>query len=199
MTKRKQLHIFLVDDDKAVLQSALFILKQCEYECSCFPDAESCLRNFSPRDCDLLITDIHMPGIDGIELLDQVKKMAPWIPVVIMTSYADIPKAVHAVKSGAFDFIEKPFELENFIEIVKLALSQNQLNDTDVGKPLTKTENIILKLILDGKSNKGIAYMLQRSERTIEVHRSHIMHKLNVDNIVDLVKRASSLGFEKSE
>ena len=199
MTKRKQLHIFLVDDDKAVLQSAVFILKQCEYECSCFPDAESCLQNFSPRDCDLLITDIHMPGIDGIELLDQVKKMAPWIPVVIMTSYADIPKAVHAVKSGAFDFIEKPFELENFIEIVKLALSQNQLNDTDVGKPLTKTENIILKLILDGKSNRGIAYMLQRSERTIEVHRSHIMHKLNVDNVVDLVKRASSLGFEKSE
>ena len=199
MTKRKPLHIFLVDDDKAVLQSALFILKQCEYECSCFPDAESCLQNFSPRDCDLLITDIHMPGIDGIELLDQVKKMAPWIPVVIMTSYADIPKAVHAVKSGAFDFIEKPFELENFIEIVKLALRQNQLNDTDVGKPLTKTENIILKLILDGKSNRGIAYMLQRSERTIEVHRSHIMHKLNVDNVVDLVKRASSLGFEKSE
>ncbi|MFZ9010302.1 MAG: response regulator transcription factor [Anaerohalosphaeraceae bacterium] len=200
MTKKKQLHIFLVDDDKAILDSASFMLKKHNYECSCFDDANSCLLNFTPRDCDLLITDIHMPGIDGIDLLNQVKKMAPWIPVVIMTSYADIPKAVHAVKSGAFDFIEKPFEVENFIEIVKLALRQNQLNHLDVGKPLTKTEKIILKLILDGKSNKGIAYMLQRSERTIEVHRSHIMRKLNVDNVVDLVKRASSLsGFEKSE
>jgi two-component system response regulator FixJ len=200
MTKRKQLHIFLVDDDKVILDSASFMLKKYNYECSCFNDANSCLLNFTPRDCDLLITDIHMPGIDGIELLNRVKKMAPWIPVVIMTSYADIPKAVHAVKSGAFDFIEKPFEVENFIEIVKLALRQNQLNDSDVGKPLTKTEKIILKLILDGKSNKGIAYMLQRSERTVEVHRSHIMRKLNVDNVVDLVKRASSLsGLEKSE
>jgi FixJ family two-component response regulator len=140
-----------------------------------------------------------MPGIDGIELLNQVKKIAPWIPVIVMTGYADIPKAVHAVKSGAFDFIEKPFEVEKFIEIVKLALKQDQFYDSDIGKALTRTEKIILKLILNGKSNKGIAYTLHRSERTIEVHRSHIMRKLNVDNVVDLVKRASSLSLEEFE
>ena len=123
-----------------------------------------------------------MPGIDGIELLSQVKKVAPWTPVV-MTSYADIPKAVQAVKSGAFDFIEKPFEVDKFIEIVELALKQNQFYDSDVGKALTKTEKIILKLILKGKSNKGIAYIMKRSERTIEVHRSHIMRKLEHFNI----------------
>ena len=189
----------LVDDDRAILQSASLILRKSKYECICFTDANSCLLKFSPRDCDLLITDIHMPEMDGIELLRKVKKVAPWVPVIIMTSYAEIPKAVQAVKSGAFDFIEKPFEVEKFIEVVNLALKQNQFNDSDAGKALTKTEKIILKLILDGKSNKGIAYTLQRSERTIEVHRSHIMRKLNVDNVVDLVKRASLLGFEESE
>ena len=191
-TRKKKAHIFLVDDDQVVLQSASLILKKCKYECSCFTDAENCLYNFQPRTCDLLITDIHMPGIDGIELMSRVKKIAPWIPVLVMTSYADIPKAVHAVKSGAFDFIEKPFEVQPFIEVVQSAIRQNQFKDSDAGKALTRTEKIILKLILKGMSNKGIAYTLHRSERTIEVHRSHIMHKLNVDNVVDLVKRASS-------
>lgn len=199
MTGKKQVHIVLVDDDKVILQSTSLILRKTKYECSCFTDARSCLLKFSPRDCDLLITDIHMPEMNGIELLSKVKKKAPWIPIIIMTSYADIPKAVQAVKSGAFDFIEKPFEVEKFIEIVELALRQNQFNDSDAGKALTKTEKIILKLILDGKSNKGIAYTLHRSERTIEVHRSHIMHKLNVDNVVGLVKTASLLGLEESE
>jgi two-component system response regulator FixJ len=199
MTGKKQVHILLVDDDKLILQSASLILRKSKYECSCFRDANSCLLKFSPRDCDLLITDIHMPEMSGIELLRKVKKIAPWIPVVIMTSYADIPKAVLAVKSGAFDFIEKPFEVERLIEVVAFALKQNHFNDSDAGKALTKTEEIILKLILDGKSNKGIAHILQRSERTIEVHRSHIMHKLNVDNVVDLVKRGSSLDIEGSE
>lgn len=199
MAKKKQAHILLVDDDKVVLQSASLILRKSNYECSCYTDANHCLQKFSPRDCDLLITDIHMPEMDGIELLSKVKKMAPWIPVIIMTSYPDIPKAVQAVKSGAFDFIEKPFEVEKLIEVVDLALRQNQFKDSEAGKALTKTEKIILKLILDGMSNKGIAYTLQRSERTVEVHRSHIMRKLNVDNVVDLVKRVSSLGFGGSE
>lgn len=199
MAKKRQSHIFLVDDDPVILRSASLFLEKYKYKCTCFADGTSCLQEFSPRDCDLLITDIHMPGIDGIELLNQVKKIAPWIPVVVMTSYADIPKAVNAVKSGAFDFIEKPFEVENFIETVELALKQNQFNDSDVGVELTKTERIVLKLVLSGMSNKGIAYTLHRSERTVEVHRSHIMHKLNVDNVVDLVKRASLLGFTESE
>ncbi|MHC4882080.1 MAG: response regulator transcription factor [Planctomycetota bacterium] len=96
-------------------------------------------------------------------------------------------------------FIEKPFEVDRFLHVVDYALKESQLNDSTVGKPLTKTEKIVLRLILDGMSNKGIAYALKRSERTIEVHRSHIMRKLNVDNIVDLVKRASLLGFRTSE
>jgi two-component system response regulator FixJ len=191
--------IFLVDDDTLLLSTATVMLESARYECISFTDAFECLSKFNARSCDLLVTDVQIPGMDGIELLHRAKKIAPWIPIIVMTSYADIPVAVQALKEGAFDFIEKPFEVEQFLDVVDLALKQNQINDSSVGKPLTKTERIVLRLILDGMSNKGIAYTLKRSERTIEVHRSHIMRKLNVDNIVDLVKRASSLGFGKSK
>ena len=140
-----------------------------------------------------------MPGISGLELLSKAKKTAPWLPVIVITSYADIAMAVQAVKNGAFDFVEKPLEVDKFIDLIDLALKHNKLDDSTVGKPLTKAEKIVLKLILDGMSNRGIAYTLHRSERTVEVHRSHIMRKLNVDNVVDLVKRVASLSFDESE
>ncbi|MHC4905334.1 MAG: response regulator transcription factor [Planctomycetota bacterium] len=191
--------VFLVDDDPLLLSTVTVMLESAKYECVAFSDAVQCLVEFKPRSCNLLVTDVQMPGMNGIELLHRAKKIAPWVPVIVMTSYADIPIAVQALKEGAFDFIEKPFEVDRFLHVVDYALKESQLNDSTVGKPLTKTEKIVLRLILDGMSNKGIAYALKRSERTIEVHRSHIMRKLNVDNIVDLVKRASLLGFRTSE
>lgn len=199
-SKRKtKARVFLVDDDPLLLSSVSVMLESAKYECVAFSDAVQCLVEFKPRSCNLLVTDVQMPGMNGIELLHRAKKIAPWIPIIVMTSYADIAIAVQALKEGAFDFIEKPFEVDRFLHVVDCALKESQLNDSSVGKPLTKTEKIVLRLILDGMSNKGIAYALKRSERTIEVHRSHIMRKLNVDNIVDLVKRASLLGFQTSE
>lgn len=191
--------IYLIDDDPCILDTARIMLESVKYECVCFSSADSCLVEFEPRSCDLVVTDVQMPGKSGLELLSHVRKVAPWVPVIVITSYADISMAVQAVKNGAFDFIEKPLEVESFLELVDVALKHNQLDDSTVGKPLTKTEKIVLELILEGMSNRGIAYTLHRSERTIEVHRSHIMRKLNVDNVVDLVKRASVLGFDKPE
>lgn len=196
MSARAKAHIFLVDDDSAILKSTTLILESAQYECTCFIDAESCLASFNPRSCDLFVTDVQMPGRSGIELLQHIKKIAPWIPVIVFTSYADIPMAVEALKKGAFDFIEKPLNVDNFLEMVDLAVRHQEFDNSAIGKPLTKSELIVLKLILKGMSNRGVAYTLKRSERTIEVHRSHIMTKLNVDNVVDLVKRASSMGFD---
>lgn len=196
MASRAKAHIFLVDDDSAIRKSTSLILESALYQCTCFVDAESCLASFHSRCCDLFITDVQMPGRSGIELLQHVKKVAPWMPVIVFTSYADIPMAVEALKKGAFDFIEKPIDVENFLEMVDLAVRQHEFDDSAVGKPLTKTEVIVLKLILKGMSNRGIAFTLKRSERTIEVHRSHLMTKLNVDNVVDLVKTASAMGYD---
>jgi len=153
------------------------------------------LQQLREKPCDLLITDVRMPGISGIELLKEALQIAPWLPVVVMSSYGDIPMSVKALKAGAFYFIEKPFEVDALMGVVRLGLKRIQLEGPLVGKSLTKTERIVLRLLMQGMSNRRIAYVLQRSERTIEVHRSHIMQKMGVDNIVELVKRATAMGF----
>jgi two-component system, LuxR family, response regulator FixJ len=194
--------IFVVDDDDCIRVAVCAILKRAKYDCSCFPDVASCLgelkvqSNLREEGCDLLITDVKMPGKDGLELLQEARAAFPWIPVIVMTAYGSIPMSVQAVKTGAFDFIEKPVEEEKLLNIVELALlKEADLHDPLVGKPLTRPERIVLCLILEGISNKRIAYILERSERTIEVHRSRIMRKLGVDNLVDLVKKATAMGW----
>ena len=187
--------IFVVDDDDCILSAACAILEQKKYKCTGFSSGESCLLQLREQKCDLLITDVKMPGKNGIEVLREALQIAPWLPVVVMSSYGDIPMSVEALKAGAFYFIEKPFEIDEFLDVVSLALKHIQLEGPLVGKSLTKTETIVLRLLMQGMSNRRIAYVLQRSERTIEVHRSHIMQKLGVDNIVELVKRATAMGF----
>ncbi len=138
-----------------------------------------------------------MPDKGGIELLVEVKRSFPWLPVLMMTSYADIPMSVEAVKAGAFNFIEKPLDGQMLLDVVETALRESDLTNILRGKLLTKTEAFILNLILQGRSNKGIAHILHRSVRTIEDHRNHIMRQMDVDNVVDLVKRATALGMVK--
>jgi len=192
----KKYQIFVVDDDACIRDSLCIFFKKADIDCTCFDNVDSCLNALHQENCDLLITDMVMPGKTGLDLLNEIKRIAPWIPVLVMTSYGEIPVAIKAVKSGAIDFIEKPLDIEDFMLLVQSTLKQNDLNNFLKGKPLTKTEKIILKLVLQGKANKEIASILHRSIRTIEVHRSHIMHKLDVHSVVDLVKRVSSMDLE---
>lgn len=193
MLSKSKTRILVVDDDSCILDSATLFLKRAGFECICFENADDCLKYLHQQNCDLLITDIRMPGKTGIELLVEAKYIAPWMPVLVMSSYGDIPLAIEAVKKGAVEFIEKPLEWESFLVIVQSIIKQNDLSNLLKGKPLTKMEVIILRLILQDKSNKEIAQILSRSVRTVEVHRSHIMHKLDVYSIVDLVKRATAM------
>ena len=187
-------HIFVVDDDSCILDAISLNLKKARIECTCFEHADDCLQSLHVQSCDLLVTDVRMPETDGIELLTQAIHIVPWLPVIVMTSYGDIPMAVKAVKAGAVGFVEKPLQWKEFLPLVQTTIEQDHLSDVLRGKPLTKTEKNILHLILEGKSNRAIACMFNRSVRTVEVHRSHIMHKLDVDNVVDLVKRATVMG-----
>lgn len=191
--------VFVVDDDPSMLKVVNLMLKSAKFDCTCFTNANDCLQQLRTRKCRLLITDVRMPGKDGINLLTEAKRIAPWVPVLVMTSYGNIPMSVQAVKAGAFDFIEKPLEIETFLASVDSALKQYDPTDSVIGKALTKTEKIILHLILQGISNRKIAQTLHRSIRTVEEHRSHIMHKLDVDNVVDLVKRATAIGLDSTE
>ena len=163
------------------------------YDVTCFANAKKCLAEVEQTGCNLLISDVKMPGIDGMELLSRIKRIAPWIPVILITGYGSIQMAVYATKIGAAEFIEKPFSRAAFVEKVKATLSRNEYDGQASGFKLTKTEKRVLKLILEGNGNKAIAQKLGCVVRTVEFHRSHIFHKFRVDNAVDLTKKAIAM------
>ncbi|MHC4124163.1 MAG: response regulator transcription factor [Planctomycetota bacterium] len=195
-TKAKQYGVFFVDDEPGIRRVVAEELKALGCNVTCFASASNCLEQLPHQDCNLLITDVKMPGMDGLTLLSRAKRVAPWVSIMVITGYGDIPMAVKALKLGAIDFIEKPLDRDIFLHKVKSVLNQDDFADSFVGQVLTKTEKKILKLILDGKGNKEIAYKLGRALRTVELHRSHIMHKFGVDNLVDLVKKAAFMNLD---
>jgi two-component system response regulator FixJ len=197
--KKKQYEVFFVDDDPAVRSAVAQDLEDLGCKVSCFANASDCLDQLPEKNCNLLITDVKMPGMDGMALLSKLKQVAPWVPVVVVTGYGDIPMCARAFRMGAVDFIEKPLDRDSFLRKVKTILRQNDFIDTPAGNTLTKTEKKVLKLILDGDGNKQIANKLNRALRSAERHRSSIMRKFGVDNIVDLVKKAVKINLDNVE
>lgn len=194
MAKNTKKHIFFLDDEPTIRQAVRETLEDSNFKVSCFGSPAECLTRLRSQRCDLLITDLKMPEKNGIELLMDIKHIAPWIPVLIITGYGDIPTAVKAMQAGAVDFIEKPLDKKNLVRKIRATLQKNASTNPDLGDSLTRAEMRILQLVIQGKSNKEISNLLHRSARTIEVHRAHIMHKLGVDNLVDLIKRVASMG-----
>lgn len=186
--------IFFVDDEASLRRAVAKTLEQLGWKVSCFAHAADCLKVLRSRRCDLLITDVRMRGMDGIKLLSEAKRIAPWLPVLVITGYADVPMAVQALKAGAVDFIEKPLNRKRFLSVVEAALQRNAPVDRLLGKALTRMEIATLRLVLEGKNSREIADLLHRSVRTIEVHRNRTMRKLGATNIVALVKRAAQVG-----
>ncbi len=194
MTDRTNQHVFFVDDEPGIRNVVDKTLKRLGVKVHCFASAPECLEQLACRKCDLLITDMKMPGMDGLELLAEARRIAPWLPTLVVTGYGDIPMAVKALRMRALDFLEKPLEMQSFLSAVESALDRTVPPDPLAGQGLTWTERRVLSLILEGKSNKEAARDLHRSVKTIEVHRNHVMSKLGVDNVVDLVKRAAAMG-----
>ncbi len=186
--------IFFVDDEPAVRLVVRKTLERVGANVTCFGCADDCLACLESAQCDLLITDVKMPGKDGIELLRAVKTRVPWLPVLVVTGFGDVPMAVKALKLGAADFVEKPLDREAFLKTVQTLLAQANPATSGLDHTLTKTEMRILHLILEGKNNREIASTLHRSPRTVEVHRSHVMRKMGASNIVELLRRAAMMG-----
>jgi len=197
--KTKQYDVFFVDDDAGIRKLISEELERINCKVSCFANGADCLEQLSKQNCNLLITDVKMPGMDGLTLLSKARRVAPWVSVMVITGFGDIPMSVRALKLGAVDFVEKPLDRKAFLHKVKTILIQDDFVDTPVSQILTKVEKKVLKLILEGKGNKGIAYILDRAMRTVERHRRNIMHKFGVDNIVDLVKKAALINLDDVE
>ena len=183
-------HVFLVDDEPDTCQIVSQILGDLGLRVTCFSSGRDCLKQLRAEPCNLLITDLKMSDMDGLELLGKAKRMLPLLPVLVMTAYSDVPTAVECLHMGASEFIEKPVEIGELRSTVTSLLAREYRPNLPQPQPqpLTKTESKILAMILDGKGNKEIAHAMSRSLRTIEDHRSHIMKKLGVDNMIDLVK-----------
>lgn len=188
----KKKHIIFVDDEPQVCKAVEQTLSR-DFDVSCFESGHKCLEALDKCDCDLVITDVNMPGMSGLELLAKVKRTNPALPVLVVTGYGEVPLAVRAMKAGAADFIQKPLDRENLLHLVRTLTDQTGSIDHLVAKKLTDAEKQVLHLIVSGMTNKDIALHLHRSVRTVEQHRSHIMRKLDVTNLVDLVKVATGM------
>lgn len=186
--------VVFVDDERRVCEAVRKTLERVGVQTLCFDAARDCLDHLAGERCDLLITDVKMPGMDGIELLTEVRQLLPWIPIIVVTGYGDVPTAVRALKAGAVDFIEKPLDRETFLDRVQAALTQNTAHSALMELSLTRIQMKVLRLLLEGKNNREIAALLHRSHRTIEVHRSHLMQKMGAGNVIELLRRAIDLG-----
>ena len=186
--------IFFVDDEPKVRMAVRKTLERAGVSVTCLGSARDCLTQLRKAKCDLLVTDVKMPEMDGIELLVEVKRSLPWLPVLVVTGYGDVPMAVKALRAGAADFIEKPLDREAFLEAVEGLLHQHAARTLLFNHSLTKMEIRVLELILEGRNSREIATLLHRSPRTVEVHRSHVMRKMGASNVVELLRRAADMG-----
>ena len=194
MESMRATHVVFVDDEPKVCHTVQKTLERAGMRVRCYPCADDCVKHLASQKCDLLITDVRMPGRDGMDLLDEVRERWPWIPVLIVTGYGDVPMAVRALKAGAADFVEKPLDRDTFLETVERLIEQSARPAARLAASLTKTERRVLYLILDGRNSREMAEALHRSPRTIEVHRSHILEKLGVTNIAELLRLVADLG-----
>ncbi|MEJ1968221.1 MAG: response regulator FixJ [Rhizomicrobium sp.] len=188
--------IFVVDDDADVRDSLRILLESANFLVKAFGSAKEFLAgNIQSSAC--LVTDIRMPEMDGLALQEEIVRRKIGLPVVIITGHGDVPLAVRAMKAGAVDFIEKPFDDEMLLASVRRALEIGQKTRSVAAEAsaaerllalLTPRERSVLEQLVVGRSNKVAAYELGISPRTVEIHRAHIMDKMNARSLSDLVR-----------
>lgn len=188
----KHQHIFLVDDDEAIRHSASFMLRHAGYTVKTFPDGLTFLEAISPDDIGCVLLDVRMPGMDGLEVQTELKARGITLPVIILTGHGDVPVAVQAMKAGAVEFLEKPYEKQALIDGITTAFDRidsdgQQSQQAQAAKAritgLTGRELEVLNYLVDGLTNKEIAEKLSISPRTVEIHRANMMEKLQADTL----------------
>jgi len=197
--------VFVVDDDEAMRDSIRWLLESVSLSARMFSSANEFLNADDLHQPGCILLDVRMPGISGMELLEQLKDHGILQPVIIITGHGDVPMAVRALKHGAFDFIQKPFNGQELLDRVNAALEldrENRKHDEEVNglrshfDVLTAREREIMDLVVAGNSSKTIGKTLGISSRTVHIHRSNVMKKLNVHSIAELVQCRLALNLE---
>ena len=199
--------VHIVDDDEAVRRSVSFALKTSGFQVRAYESGSEILKGAPDLEAGCILLDIRMPGMDGLEVQEALKSKGVTLPVVIMTGHGDVSLAVRAMKAGAIDFIEKPFEKAVLLSAIehgmgRLKQSATSLKDADEAATrlqlLTAREREVLDGLAKGLPNKSIAYDLGISPRTVEIHRANLMAKLEVKSLSDALRIAFAAEANRS-
>ena len=194
--------VYVVDDDKAVRDSLIWLLESVGLRVQAFASATDFLAILADDTRGCLVVDLRLPGMSGLDLLDQLHQRKASLPAIMVTGHGDVPAAVRAMKVGAIDFIEKPYNDEVLLDRIRTALSidiesyESIEYKRDVQsrvERLTPREKQVMKLVVQGKLNKQVASELGLSHKTIEVHRAHVMEKMDVGSLAELVRMSIAM------
>ncbi len=189
--------VFIVDDDDAVRDSLGLLMRSVGMHTEVYDSAESFLSAYDPEKFGCLVLDIRMPGMSGIELQRELTQRDSMLPIIFITAHGDIPMAVDAVRHGAMDFIQKPFDDTELVAKVKRALADSvDRHEDDLeragirrrAETLTAREREVMAQVVQGKANKVIASDLGVSQRTVEIHRARVMEKMQAGSLAHLVR-----------
>jgi FixJ family two-component response regulator len=195
--------VFVVDDDPSVRRSTERLIRSAGLEVQVFASAREFLKNPRPERPACLILDLRMPGLNGMDLQHLLTESGIHIPIIFITAHGDVPTSVRAMKAGAVEFLTKPFRRSNLLDAIRAAIerdrsvSKHRVEIEDLRQRyenLTPREREVLSLVAAGLLNKEVAGKLATTERTIKFHRAHIMRKMRVVSLAELVRLVERLG-----
>jgi len=195
--------VFVVDDDPSVRRSLARLIRSAGFTVESFASAQEFLERPRPDIPGCLVLDIHMPGVSGLDLQDELAAAEVTLPVIFLTGYGTVPASVRAMKAGACDFLEKPVDDRALVDAIQQAVERNRrarLQQAEVREIQRRVDSLsprqreVLSLLLTGMLNKQIASELGTTEKTIKVHRGRVMEKMQVGSMAELVRLAGKLG-----
>lgn len=194
--------VYVVEDDEAVRDSLALLLRSAKMATQTYDNASAFLNDYSEEMAGCIVLDIRMPGMDGMELQKKLNEMHSILPIIFVTGHGDVPMAVDAMKEGAVDFIQKPYREEALLEKIEQALELDRKQRETLSErqeilrrvhTLTPRETEIMGRMIGGQANKVIAIELEISQRTVEIHRSRVMHKMGTHSLAHLVRMVLSV------